>query len=652
MKDYTSLKDRDHNSHQKHQHSSNYKEERSGKKHSSSNNVTEKDRERSSSKDKSRRDDHSSSGKSGDISDRKDRNHHNSSDKHVSSRSKTDSSSHSSHKTDRNVNSESTDTNHKRDKSVNLDKSKSEKSKHEHKHSSSSKHSSGKSSESSSKHKSSSSKGESSKSSHSSSDFSKLSDKSSKPSKTSAKDLSLEELRAQVKQMKQDLEPLEKPSTTVPNTPTGSNVNPNMFQPYKNRQGVDVDEAEKRKAQILTKTQLILQRTKEKLAREQEEAKQPKKRLGKTATGARKEKDASGQIKSKSLCKDDSDFEDDQDEPLRFETSFNEEYLTQGPGSILKTIKNKIDEKLSNYNFPDKPEKEKSERKKKEKILKETKEKTVKEKIKKDKYRVRGESEEKPFKHDKSKISSFSSNNDLKQNKSNKPKIIKRHQVQPPPMNFQDLLKLAEVKSKEKVVEPEPIFKPPKKEERPMTQEERERHERQKESRKRVKEEVMEFRKKNLNSDNSKSDSPNISRAANEDKLNSKLSDSKRTNQHIPEKDGSKLKAALTGNHTVPVLEKFAKPGMISSKPSAFSKQNSEKDKPKSSKYDSENESVISCGPSSSKPSSKPVNPYQGESSNPWDRIYGQIQKKNPKAGNLHFHSLDMSVSNIYKKDH
>ena len=593
-KDYTSIKEKGSTSDHQHKHFSDSREGKSDRNDSSRSTVNRDHSD--SSKHKTSKDDHRShhsSSKSGDKSSRKDGKHHTSSDKHVSSGSKKDSSSHSS----------------------SSEKHKSEKSEQSHKHGSSSRHSSEKSSSEKSKHKSSSHKAESSKSSHSSSS-------SNKPSKVSPKQLSLEELRAQVKQMKQDLEPVDNKPSSVPDSEIKSGVNPNMFQPYKNRQGVEADEAEKRKAQILTKTQLILQRTKEKLAQEQA-AKQPKKRLGKASTGARKEKDMSGQIKSKSLCKDDSDSDDDPTSTINFETSFNEEYLTNEPGSILKTIKNKIDEKLSTYNFPDKPAKEKPERKRTERILKERREKIIKEKIKKDKFREKRESSEG---NHKQKFSSFQTSDDRKQNAIKKPKIVRRYQNQPPPMNFQELLKIAEQKSKEKVVEPEPIFKPPKKrEERPMTQEERDRFERQKESRKRVKEEVLEFKKRKHDGDNADYDQPN------ETRQNSKVQDGQKSSQ----KDGSKLKSALTGNHTVPILEKFSsKSGIISSKPSAFSKHNAEKEKLKSSKYDSGSESDNSHRPStSSKP--KPVNPYQGESSNPWDRIYGQIQKKNPKAGIL-----------------
>ena len=618
-KGYTSLKDKREKSHNRNHNSHSQKEEssrpdkehrsRSGHKSNSASDITNKDRERSSSKHKhgshsTSSNNYHSSGKSGDSSDSKEKSNPSSSDKLNTSHSK---SSHSS-ETQRKHSSSSS-----------------------HRHISS-KHSSELSSESSSKHKHSSSKSSSSKSSHHSSSSSKSSDKVSKVSKVSAQDLSLEELRAQVKQLKQDLEPIKEKETEQ--SALSSSATPNMFQPYKNRQGVELDESEKRKAQILTKTQMILQRTKEKLAREQEEAKKPKKRLGKSsAGGSKKEKDSSGQIKSRSLCRDSESEDEDGPVNLNFENNFNEEYLTQEPGSILKTIKNKIDEKLSSYNFPEKPAKEKPVKEKKEKLVKE---KILKEKIKKDKYKDKHKDKRDSF--EDTKIHSSNSSEDIKQTKVKKNKFFRRHQTQPPPMNFQDLLKLAEEKTKEKVIEPvESVFKiPKKKEERPMTQEERDRLERQKESRRRVREEELEFKKRKMNGEDINSDPLPVHKTDNADRVHAWLSENKKSSQSLPEKDGSKLKAALTGNHRVPILEQMAKPGMISSKPAAFSKQIQEKEKGKP-KYDSENENVLSCGPSSSsKPSSKPANPYKGDSVNPWDRITAGMQK-NPKLGNFKF---------------
>ena len=594
-------KDKDHKSHNKH--------------HSS------KSDQRSQLKESSSSSSHHSSG-------RKDKTDKSSSDKRNDSHSK---SSHSSEKHSKHKQSENSHENHKSHKSEKSDKYKSESS-----------HSfSNKKSESTSKHKHSSLHTDSSKTQHSSHNSKKSADKSNKLGKVSAKDLSLDELRAQVRQMKQEVEHVEKPKETT--STVASNVNPNMFKPHKDRQGVEMSEAEKRKAQILTKTQLILQRTKEKLARAKEEEKQPKKRLGKTSAGARKDKDDSAQVKSKSVCKDD---DSDEDEPvnINFENSFNEEYLTQEPGSILKTIKSKIDEKLSSYNFPDKPAKERSPQKRKEKPVKEKNEKSSKERVKKEKHRLIEELKNQDRRElfgDKNS-DSFHSSDDLNKNKIKKNKIVRRQQVQPPPMNFQDLLKLAETKSKEKVVEPEPIFQPPKKEERPMTKEERERLERQKESRRRVRQEELDLKKGKLPEDSN--DPPSSSKLELADRVNSWLADNKKSSQKLPEKDGSKLKAALTGNHNVPNSEKFSKPGMISSKPSAFAKQNRIQEKEKSSKYDSENESVLSCKPSSSKPSSskpssskpsKPINPYMDQPTNPWDRITGHMKKSNPKPGEM-----------------
>ena len=589
--------------------------------------TKDKDKDRKSHSDKSSKhresnssSKHQSSGKQDNKSDRP------SSDKmnHSHSKSSHASEKHSKHKADENK----------------LENHKSHRSEGSHSSHSSSKHKS----ESSSKHKHSSSHNESSKASQSSHSSSKpSSSKSSKSGKVSTQELTLDELRAQVKQMKQEAEEIEKPMNNT--SSVKSNVNPHLFEPHKNRHGIEVSEAEKRKAQILTKTQLILQRTKEKLAMAKEAERQPKRRLGKTS-GVRKEKDEGGQIKSKSLCKDD---DSDEDEPvnLNFENSFNEEYITQEPGSILKTIKSKIDEKLSSYNFPDKPAKERSPHKRKEKHERERKETNVKERMKKQKHKIMEElkNEDRRELFGDRNSDSFHSGDDLNKNKIKKNKIVKRHQAQPPPMNFQDLLKLAESKSKEKVVE-DPVFLPPKpkKEERPMTQEERERLERQKESRKRARQEELELKKGNL-LDNS-NDRPSSTRTELADRVNSWLADSKKSSQKPPEKDGTKLKVALTGNHNKPSSAGFSKPGMISSKPSAFAKQNEIEEKKKSSNYDSDNENVLSCKPSSSK-GSKPLNPYMEQSTNPWDRITGHMKKSNPKPGEKYNKNVTTSFPKV-----
>lgn len=579
--------------------------------------IKDRDKDRTSHSDKSGKHRESSSSASRHHSSgRTDKTDKSSSDKMINSHSKSslNSEKHSKHKADE-----------KRHENIKSHKGESSHSSSKHK------------SESSSKHKHSSSHNESSKASHSSHNASKSSsDKNSKSGKDSTQELTLEELRAQVKQMKKEAEEIEKPINNT--SSVKSNVNPHLFEPHKNRHGVEVSEAEKRKAQILTKTQLILQRTKERLAMAKEAERQPKKRLGKTSSGVRKEKDEGGQIKSKSLCKDD---DSDEDEPvnINFENSFNEEYLTQEPGSILKTIKSKIDEKLSSYNFPDKPAKERSPQKRREKHAKERhekhdrerNEKSLKERMKKHKHKLMEElkNEDRRELFGDRNSDSFHSGDDLNKNKTKKNKIVKRHQAQPPPMNFQDLLKLAESKSKEKVVE-DPVFLPPKpkKEERPMTQEERERLERQKESRRRAREEELEMKKGNL--PDGSNDRPSSHRTELADRVNSWLADSKKSGLKPPEKDGSKLKAALTGNSNKPSSAGFTKPGMISSKPSAFAKQNMNQEKEKSSKYDSENENVLSCKPSSSK-GSKPLNPYKDQSTNPWDRITGHMKKSNPK---------------------
>lgn len=308
-------------------------------------------------------------------------------------------------------------------------------------------------------------------------------------------------------------------------------------------------------------------------------------------------------IKSRSVIKDDYDSGDDDDPNASLDLSFNQDLMKNESGDILKNIKKKIDEKLSDYNFPDKPVTPKKERQSASGGRKvnskhsvnnlDRHRKKVKDREKDKRERVK-EMMRKDYK------SSFS-NNSGDQSKPKKPVIVRRFQQQPPPMNFNDLLKIAAEKTKEKVPDVMISIKPQKKvEERLFTQEEIDRRNRAEEvKRKRAAEEAALKKGAASNSSERKT----------------------ATNLQKPKSDSSLLKGALTG--------KFA----ISSQPMVSSKQKNSHDKSKNgNKYDVENENVLVCKPSSSNVKKLPPKDTQ-PSTNPWDRIYGQIQQRNPKPG-------------------
>lgn len=321
-----------------------------------------------------------------------------------------------------------------------------------------------------------------------------------------------------------------------------------------------------------------------------------KSKIFRFVSGERSSDKSDDKVKSRSVIKDDDDSDDDGPNPS-LDLSFNQELLKTESGDIIKDIKKKIDEKLGNYNFPDRPLKEK---KLKEKLLKHEKEKRLfKDKDKKrdsDKSKFK---DKKQIQRDKIKEmmrkdhqnNFYGGESEEQRSRPKKPVIVRRNQVQPPPLNFNDLLKLAEVKSKEKA--PEPVFKPPKKvEERPMTQEELDRKRRAEEHRKRREEEEMGLKTK-PDPSKSKNDSSILKGALTAPKVNS-------TGKNSPvmgssgSKPGNKLGMAANGK--------------------------TEKDRPSSSGV-------------SGKPAVKPAAPV--DNVNPWDRIYGQIKKNNPQPGKL-----------------
>lgn len=312
-------------------------------------------------------------------------------------------------------------------------------------------------------------------------------------------------------------------------------------------------------------------------------------------SGERSTDKSDDKVKSRSIIKDDDDSDDDGPNPS-LDLTFSTEVLRTESGDMIKDIKKKIDEKLGNYNFPDRPVKEIN-RKLKEKSLKSDKKlkdrdgKSVIDKHRtklKDKKQMQREKVREMMRKDHQN-NFYGGESEEQRAKQKKPVIVRRNQPQPPPLNFSDLLKLAETKSKEKV--PEPVFKPPKKkeDERPMTQEEIDRKKRAEEHRKRRQEEEM---------------GPKSKAPAEAPKSKG---------------DSSILKSALTGPQNKNSLQN-----------SSGAKQSTDQ---KPSKASAAGAKV--AGNSGARQSSSGVKKPapQEESVNPWDRIYGQIKKNNPKPG-------------------
>ena len=280
------------------------------------------------------------------------------------------------------------------------------------------------------------------------------------------------------------------------------------------------------------------------------------------------------------MVKDDDDSDDDAPNP-NLDLSFTQDMMFNDSGDIMKDIKKKIDEKLGNYNFADRPLKE---RKLKDKMLRQ-------------KLQARGArrdqgcriTDKRQMQRDKVKAmmrrdhqSTFGGDS-AGERRPKKPTIVRRNPAQPPPINFNDLLKIAETKCKEKA--PEPVIKIPKKvEERPLTQEELDRK-RRAEDHKRRRQEEEEAEKRRP--------SPDIAKPKT--------------------KESSILKGALTGP---------------SGKSSPSFNSSSHKSSPaqKASKTQVLKPDIITNKPSTS--TSKPA--VKTETLNPWDRIYGQIKKNNP----------------------
>jgi hypothetical protein len=269
-------------------------------------------------------------------------------------------------------------------------------------------------------------------------------------------------------------------------------------------------------------------------------------------------------------------------------------------GDILKNIKKKIDAQLGNYNFPDKDPKERKIRKSSTNDRKEV-HKSRHDKIK-DKHK---NNHDKKAKIKEMMRKDYQNNfSGGKEPKVKKPVIVRRFQQQPPSLNFNDLLKIAEKKCQEKV--PEPVFKIPKKvEERPLTQEEIDRRRRAEEVKQQRKEEELMY--------NNSMKQAGKSNASDKSAMKSKS-------------DSSLLKNALTGKSD------RNSPGPRPNQSVRENKPMNPKDK-KVSKYDVENDNVLVCRPSSSSGSVKAQQVQ--ESTNPFDRIYNQIKKNNPKPGNF-----------------
>ncbi|KAH3891966.1 protein SPT2 homolog [Dreissena polymorpha] len=410
-------------------------------------------------------------------------------------------------------------------------------------------------------------------------------------------ELSLEELRKQVFSMKEKEKQLDNLEANQKKTEEKP-----VISLEKNRQGVADTDAYK-KACILAMMQEKKERMKAKLE-EEKASNKPHKERGKRSGDKERISDKMGhKVKSKSTVKDDYDSDDDIPAGA-MDMSFNSSLLDSGCVD-MKSIKKKIDEKLSNYNFEDKPEKEKKYSKRSPSNKNDKKSFTkLKDKHKKshsghNQHQSKAEKMKSLMRNDYK--SNFSGNDHKEQRKLKKPGIVRRAQFQPPPPKFEDLLKLAEQKSKEVPLnEPLKPVKPKKIEERPMTQEEIERRQRAEDHRKRREDEkagILKHVKPEM-MPASKGDSSMLKSAL------------------IGKPD---VKGNMTGKSDVKGNQTSSKkpPGLSSVQKPSISKK----------KYDVESESVIVCQPAGVE--KKMVKEDPGL--NPFDRIVSQFKKTTPK---------------------
>ena len=245
-----------------------------------------------------------------------------------------------------------------------------------------------------------------------------------------------------------------------------------------------------------------------------------------------------------------------------------------------------------------------------------------------------------------SKVKSSNSidKNDVSKKVDKKPEKPKRvTKPGPPPMNFNDILKLAETKQYEPIVIEKKISE---KDKRPMTQEEKEREAYRKSKEYKIwyktgkmpnkpKEETLE---KNLQ----KSTGNNLSVKVNSSssKVNSSSSSKTESNKGASDKSKSDSSAEKLKDQVKEKGKGYKEPMPLNPymdfrdmpRPSSKSKSASS-DK---QKYSESNESVLICGPSSGTSGPKLYNPKDRERGDPkestWDRIYNQVKRKHAKS--------------------
>jgi len=277
-----------------------------------------------------------------------------------------------------------------------------------------------------------------------------------------------------------------------------------------------------------------------------------------------------GKVKSRSIIKDD----ESDDDVGTLDLSNGQQMPDGESGDILKNIKRKIDEKLTNYNFPDRPTPSKTSKNKSpsDKFQKRDKIKAIRNKHK-DALKHKSDKKRNHVKElmRKDYKNSFSQNKSEDHPRPKKPVIVRRHQGAPPPMNFTELLKIAEQKSKQTpVFEPLPVVKPKKLEERPMTQEELDRR-----------------------------------RRAEEHKL--------------------KRQTEEAGGNISPAHKPVAKPTSTVAKTADQRPVDSRQGKPAGVKKEEKRPAE--------EPKPRKAQPPQDAGLNPFDRIYSQIHKAKPKPG-------------------
>ncbi|GFS19293.1 protein SPT2 homolog [Elysia marginata] len=210
------------------------------------------------------------------------------------------------------------------------------------------------------------------------------------------------------------------------------------------------------------------------------------------------------------------------------------------------------------------------------------------------------------------KVSPYSSSKQ-QASKPKKPVIVKHAHNAPPPMNFQDILAIAEKKSKEPV-KPAALFNIPKKkkdeEKRPMTQEEKDRMERRKTK------EYQDWLKFG-----GKQPKDNRRDSISDDEVEEEKRPAPHQGSKLPSRPDNRSQSTLAGSSSTNITTS------TNHRPHKSSAANNHK-RPTHTSNIPVNENLLVCGPGDDDEDSESADDVGTMQANPFDRIMKQVHKK------------------------